>query len=181
MESKLSLLDVGCGPNILPKDVLHYDVLVRVDANPDNNPDYVHDIRNPLPEELHGKFDLVYLSHVLEHIDRVNVHNVVKNVSKAVKNGGELWIVVPSLEWTIERFDSFRPTDIVFHAMMFGGQRNEWDYHRSAFTLFDLRRIMEMAGLIVRRAYQTDFYITFGERKELARQNVIIGMRYDED
>lgn len=179
---KLSILDVGCGPKILPKEQFAYDVLVRLDADKDNNPDYVHDITKPLPKELLNKFDLVWMSHVLEHIDRNKVHDVTKNVSKALKNGGELWILVPSLEWSMTQFDRVKGTNTAFHLMMYGGQQNEYDYHKAAFTLMDLRFIMEKVGLVTRRAYQTPFLIEHEDGKSIeAIQNVIIGMRHVDD
>ncbi|RLC83659.1 MAG: hypothetical protein DRJ03_16505 [Chloroflexi bacterium] len=170
----MQVLDIGAGKVIIP---IECDKLVRLDANKENGPDIVHDIMNPLPKKLIGEFDMVYMSHVLEHIPRPHVLTALRNVVEAVKPGGEMWIIVPSLEWMVSSYDRFRPTTSMFHLSMFGGQQNEFDYHYSAFSLYDLRYIMEGIGLAVRDAYQTPFQIQYGDKVGEGKQNISIGVR----
>ena len=56
--------------------------------------DYVYDAGKPLPFE-DNTFDLVYASHVLEHIPWYKVEEVVKEWVRILKPGGVLEVWVP--------------------------------------------------------------------------------------
>lgn len=179
-KSNVKILDVGSGPNSVAKTVFEHletDV-TRMDGNPENNPDILHDITEPLPDELKGKFDIVYISHVLEHIDRMKVIDVFRNVIQAARNLGEIWVIVPSFEWAANEIIN-RREGIHVQMNVFGGQAGPLDYHRCGFTLASLRQMVELSGLVVRKAYQSPFYIGFNEKEYASLQNVVIAIRVD--
>lgn len=181
-KSSVKVLDIGSGSASVAAQVfshLELDV-TRMDADSNNKPDILHDITQPLPEELHGKFDIVYASHVLEHIDRNKVVGVFRNIIKAARNLGEIWILVPSMEWAANEIIN-RREGIHVQMNIFGGQQNEFDYHRCGFTLAALRQLAEISGLIVRKAYQSPFTIVSEGREYPSLQNVLIAVRFDED
>jgi predicted SAM-dependent methyltransferase len=183
---KLSVLDVGSGPvSVTPRVFPDADlVIIRVDADPANNPDFVCDIRKGLPAELAGRFDIVYCSHVLEHIERKEVVNVVSSLASAVAPGGELWLLVPSLEWALDQTVKGNPSPVL-QALIFGSQENEWQYHKSGFTLSGLRYLVRAVGLVDRRAYQSRFLITVSNPEEQlaypALQNIVVAAKGVED
>jgi SAM-dependent methyltransferase len=149
----------------------------RLDIDPDKKPDIVHDIRDPFPEEMRGKYDGVYCSHLLEHIPRTQVIPTVGNLASLLKNGGELWAIVPALEWAAKQIARDTPSPALV-AFLYGSQDNDWMYHRCGFTLMMLRQVMEINGLITRQAYQAPLTIAIGERKYECLQNVVVGLKY---
>lgn len=177
----IRILDIGSGPASVAAQVfthLEDKEIVRMDVNPDAHPDILHDITTPLPPECVGAFDIVYASHVMEHIDRIKVLETWRNLASALKHMGELWIVVPSLEWAASEILAQRETPQI-QPHIFGGQHHPWDYHRCGFTLATMRVVMEINGLIVRKAYQSQFEILIDGETYPAIQNICIGARYD--
>lgn len=176
----MKILDVGSGKESVAA-LVFTDVekeIVRMDADEALAPDIVHDITTELPEHLHGQFDIVYVSHVLEHIDRLKVIQTLVYLSKALKNYGEMWVIVPSMEWAAQEILDQRD-GLHIQGMIWGGQNTQWDYHRCGFTLHAMRQLFEIIGLVVRKAYQSPFGIVMGEHEFTCAQNVVIGARYD--
>lgn len=180
----LRILDIGSGAESVAAVVFQDQEkeITRLDADELLKPDICHDITTPLPEELIEQFDIVYCSHVMEHIDRIKVLPTLLNISKALKDKGELWVIVPSMEWAameiIKHNDGFH-----IQAHIFGGQQNPWDYHRTGFTLGSLRQSMQIIGLVPRKAYQSPFQISVthdGQGRLFdCLQNVVVAARVD--
>lgn len=181
LPSSVKVLDIGSGAESVAKQVFsHLEIEVtRLDADAEVNPDILHDITQPLPEELHGAFDIVYVSHVLEHIDRLKVIEAFRNATKAMKNLGEIWVLVPSMEWAANEIIN-RREGVHVQANLFGGQRSPFDYHRCGFTLSALRQLAELSGLIIRKAYQSPFTVSFDNKEYVSLQNVVIAIRFDQ-
>lgn len=177
----MKILDIGSGlesvASIVFSEIKDKEV-VRLDADESLKPDIVHDVTKELPQELYGQFDVVYMSHVLEHIDRLSVISTLSNVSKALKNYGELWVIVPSMEWAAQEIGNHRD-GLHIQGMIWGGQNTEWDYHRCGFTLYALRQLFEILGLVVRKAYQSPFGIVMNGQEFGCVQNVVIGAKYE--
>ena len=98
----VKILDIGSGVASVASvvfDDIQDKQIVRADINPDLKPDVIFDITKPLPEELKGQFDIVYCSHMMEHIDRNKVFAAMDNLIAAAKDMGEIWVIVPSMEW----------------------------------------------------------------------------------
>ena len=85
-------LDIGCGSRKLVLD--GYDVKT-LDVRESVRPDFVGMFdKIKCPDET---FDMVHASHVLEHVKRDNVYNVLKEWRRILRPLGELRIVVPDL------------------------------------------------------------------------------------
>ncbi len=175
---KVALLDVGSGSEETAEFFFPEATIIRLDADEEFNPDYVHDIREPFPEETHGRFDVVFLSHVLEHIDRTKVYDTMTYLKSALKDGGELWIIVPALEWVGQELRKDRPSPVTL-AALYGSQTNEWQFHKSGYTLYHLRQLIEKVGMIPRQAYQGPFTVTMNKKDYPAVQNIVVAMRND--
>lgn len=190
-EKKLQILDIGAGPKSVAVDVFQpvidqgYEYeLVTIDINPENNPTYVLDIREPLPPELVGRFDLVLASHVFEHIERHVAMIAFNNMASTLAKGGELWVAVPSLEWCADQVYNGQPNVAVYLCLYGGGTPNmpSTFYHNMAYTLPVLRDVFCKAGLVVRKAYQAPLELPFTsstgeERLYHALQNIVIGVQ----
>jgi SAM-dependent methyltransferase len=177
-ERKAAVLDVGAGAEGTAQAHFADAVIYRLDVDPAVGPDFLHDIRQPLPEDLRDRFDVVFCSHVVEHVERHLVLDTVRNLASAVRPGGELWILVPSMEWVASELRKDKPSPATI-AAIYGMQSNEWQYHKCGFTLFMLRQVIERAGLIPRRAYQAPLTITLNGKAYPCLQNVVVAMRYD--
>ena len=176
----VKILDIGSGVASVASvvfDDIQDKQIVRADVNPDLKPDVIFDITKPLPEELKGQFDIVYCSHMMEHIDRNKVFAAMDNLIAAAKDMGEIWVIVPSMEWAANEI--LRGRDgIHIQGHIFGGQSNEWEYHRSGFTLSALRFLFESRKILVRKAYQAPFTLGYENREFQCVQNVEIGLKY---
>jgi hypothetical protein len=91
---------------------------------------------------------------------------------------GEVWIIVPSLEWAANEIINQR-NSLAVQATIFGGQLDPFDAHLCGFDLANLRRQVEICGLIVRKAYQSPFSFTLNGKEYGSLQNIVIGARYD--
>lgn len=177
----MRILDVGCGPNSVAAQMFEKvedKEVVRLDIDPDNKPDVVHDISSPLPVELVGAFDVVIAYHVMEHLDRAVVIQSFKNITAAVRNGGELWVSCPSLEWACDEIKAHREGTYV-QAVIFGNQHSPWDYHRCGFTMQALRQMVAISGMIVKKATQSTYFISSEEKQYRCIQNVVVGAKYE--
>ena len=176
----VKILDIGSGVASVASvvfDDIQDKQIVRADVNPDLKPDVIFDITKPLPEELKGQFDIVYCSHMMEHIDRNKVFTAMDNLISAAKDMGEIWVIVPSMEWAANEI--LRGRDgIHIQGHIFGGQSNEWEYHRSGFTLSALRFLFESRKILVRKAYQAPFTLGYENQEFQCVQNVVIGLKY---
>jgi hypothetical protein len=179
----VKILDVGSGIASVAEQVFDWiedKEITRLDGLEEVKPDILHDITEPLPQELHNAFDIVYMSHVLEHIERMKVIPTFRYVISALKPMGEIWVVVPSLEWAANEILSKRD-GIHIQGMLFGGQNHPLDYHKTGFTLSGLRQLVEICGLLVRKAYQSPFGIELAERHFNCIQNVVVAIRYEDE
>ncbi len=181
----IDLLDVGSGIGnagmidvYFGKEKKNY---TRLDINPDTKPDILHDITQPLPEEHRSRYDVVFSSHMLEHMSRADVFPVLRNIISGVKNHGEVWIIVPSMEWCAAQLMQHKD-GMVIQGLLYGAQEqgNPWDIHKSGFTLSALRRMMEICGLVIKRAYQAPIVVFMDGKEFPGVQNVCIGARVDE-
>lgn len=131
---------------------------VRLDGNTESKPDIVHDIRDPMPDELVEAFDVVVASHVLEHISWRTAMPTLANIVKAIKPGGFLILVVPDIEWACRKIlngtDDF---DLGVIGVLWGGQHDELDYHRCGFTLQAARMAVQKVGLVITQSGKNEF------------------------
>lgn len=164
-------LDVGSGPESIAKSHFPNMEVTRLDADPALNPDVVHDITQPLPEALRGQFDLVYLSHVLEHIEWRSVVAVLANLHAALVPGGRLLVLVPSLEWVAEQVLSERPSPLI-NPYLFGRQINPWQYHKSGFSLMLLRQVFRLSGYVEEYVGRSPLEMSVGDKVYHVLQNV---------
>lgn len=88
-----------------------------------------------------GTADEIRASHVLEHFDWDTVPKVLADWFRVLKPGGVLKVAVPNMRWVAEHLDN--PMSPRY---LMGGQTDENDYHKSAFTLETLSDLLKQTG-----------------------------------
>lgn len=177
MDAKL-VLEIGAGP--APKAKLVYpgqDIVVETyDADEKYHPTYLGDAAHPT-SNLFGRFDGVFASHVLEHFPYYMTQDVLTEWAKLLKDGGELHIVVPSLEWAAREVLAETPNPGVL-PHMFGGQTTQWDCHFTMFTMRKLRSDLQKAGLHVVSAASGPYLIRVGANPDGSDRTVEAEQHY---
>lgn len=141
------ILDIGCGEGKL-KGAIGVDVRSTRDVDVIADAGYL-----PFRD---GAFDHVYSSHVIEHFSHLKVRNVLKEWVRVLKRGGVIEIRCPWLRVRALIF-FLRPTwENVKH--IYGGQENEWNFHKCGFSFGLLKRLLEECGIVrVRRVIERGF------------------------
>jgi predicted SAM-dependent methyltransferase len=128
-----------------------------------SNPDWeiLNAVAGPAVDHLGNAKDLsrfednifleLYASHVLEHFDYANELSVVlKEWFRVLKPGGRVFISVPDLDVLAQLILKRDELDINqrFHVMrmMFGGQIDEYDYHKVGLNLDFLGSLLHKTG-----------------------------------
>lgn len=175
MEKKLRALDVGCGTKSQASLAFPDIEVVRLDIDEEVDAEYHLDIREPLP--FGEEFDIVVASHVLEHIEHSRMLETIKNLRNVLKEDGEMYIISPSMEWAAGELLSHKPSSVTMWAI-YGSQANQYDYHKCGFTLMWIRDLIALAGMIPRKATQSEFPIDRDGKTYKCVQNVAIAMRH---
>ena len=105
-------------------------------------------------EELGGfpdrEFHEIYLSHVLEHIPHGHVHGVMDELYRILALGGRVRISVPDLDRIcalyVQHIEWFTPPNTPWLGLLYGGQINEYDFHKGGFNFAYIKYLMQNAG-----------------------------------
>jgi predicted SAM-dependent methyltransferase len=136
-------INIGSGEVPLPG-------FVNVDALPDApGVDVVADISERLPFE-DGSADTIYAAHILEHFATDAVPALLADWRRVLKPGGELLVAVPDLEviarTLMDRGGWFTPPHNPWLGAIYGGQKDEYDFHKTGFTAVWLAKLLDDAG-----------------------------------
>lgn len=113
-------LHLGCADRIL-------DGFINIDMLPLDGVDLIENVET-LESFENGSVDLIYASHVLEHISRRRYKQVLKRWYDLLNDGGTLRLSVPDLKkWFEYYFESGNFRTLL--SALYGGQKDEYDYH----------------------------------------------------
>jgi predicted SAM-dependent methyltransferase len=111
--------------------------------------DVVADIGQRLPYDDDAA-DLIYASHLLEHFPTANVPRLLAEWRRVLQPGGVLLVAVPDLEvvasMLVERRGWFTPPNAPWLGVLYGGQKDEYDFHKTGFTAPWLAYLLREAG-----------------------------------
>ena len=138
-------LDIGSGNPAQGEVQPNGFVLNDVEKHP--NIDLVCNIKDLLKFIPEGFCSECRASHILEHFGTNEVVEVVKIVNKLLEPGGRLTIFVPNFLWHVQLVLEDHEKEAVHYA--FGGQLDEFDYHKTAFTPKILQKLLEENGFKV--------------------------------
>jgi predicted SAM-dependent methyltransferase len=122
-------LHIGCGKRKIP-GFINLDILGRPEVDIVDNARTLEKIKN-------SSCDIIYASHVLEHFGRYEFSEALRTWHKKLKPGGLLRVSVPDFEKVIHYYNSGgKLSDLL--GFLYGGQRDEFDYHKIIFDRISL-------------------------------------------
>lgn len=129
-------LHIGCGKNYIP-GWTNLDLFSSVKA------DVYADI-TALPFDR-GSFDLIYASHVLEHVQRNTVVATLSHWRDLLKDDGVLRLAVPNFEAVVRWYiDTGKLGDVM--GLLYGGQNHPKNNHFVTFDCNTLKSDLLKAG-----------------------------------
>ena len=136
-------VNLGSGDRPLPG-------FVNVDALPTaRGVDVVADLSERLPFE-DCSASVVYASHLLEHFPHGRSVEILREWRRILEPGGQLLVAVPDLlviaELLVSKPGWFMPPHNPWLGALYGGQKDEWDFHKAGFTEPWLAYALRLAG-----------------------------------
>lgn len=86
----------------------------------------------------------IQMTHVLEHFGHKETIPLLEMLKSLLVPRGELYLEVPNFAWHAELVLQGQAEKAVYYA--FGGQLDEWDFHKTGFTPTILQARLEEAG-----------------------------------
>lgn len=139
----LSRLHLGCGN-------IHIPGWCNVDVLKTGATDLVLDIAS-LPGIQKDSVRAIYACHVLEHFSTAAVPTVLRRWFEVLAPGGMLRISVPDLDEITriyqENLGHFHtPGNQPWIALIYGGQKDQYDFHRTGFNFTWTKVLLEASG-----------------------------------
>lgn len=125
-----------------------------------------------------GEYDLIVLDHLLQQAKRTQAPKIIEFYKKALKVGGELIVITPSLEWIAQQILSDDNPPLIVYLNLFGVDQEP---HLSGYTLYWLRLLLQSAGLRVRSASGEWYIGRINDAQYEVMQNVVVGVKVDEN
>jgi predicted SAM-dependent methyltransferase len=143
-------LEIGPTPNTkIGPDWDTMDVMVEY------KPTYVHDLKKPMTMIPDNTYDLVYASHIMEHVPWYSVDSVFSEILRILRPGGSFEVWVPDFEKIVKVYltkefpDNWRMFNKDNDPMLWvlgrlfaydRGGTNESNFHRNAFDFNHLSK-----------------------------------------
>lgn len=143
-QSKTIKLHLGCGEK-------HIDGFINVDVRELEGVDLVDDIKK-LNDFQNSSVDLIYVSHVLEHIGRREYMSVLQRWYDLLKLGGKLRIAVPDFEKVVEHYNEYKNLSVL-RGFLYGGQTYEQNYHYCTWDFKTLSDDLKCVGFLKIKKY----------------------------
>lgn len=116
----------------------HHDVL------PLKGIDYVCDLFDIGTYIERESCEEIQFTHALEHFATADTQNVLELLRGLLVTGGRLYLEVPNFAWHAKLVMEGKDKEAVYYA--FGGQLDEWDFHKTGFTPRILEEQLQLAG-----------------------------------
>jgi predicted SAM-dependent methyltransferase len=130
-------LHLGCGDKNIPG-------WINIDGINDNS-DLKINISD-MPQHFNNEtIEEVYMCHVLEHFGRHEYMGVLKSIYDILKFDGVIRLSVPDFHVYAMYYCETLDINSLYGAL-YGGQKNEFDYHKWCFTFESLKNDLEKVG-----------------------------------
>ena len=130
-------INLGCYDKKLPG-------FTNIDIRPEADPDIIDDAFE-LKTIQNNSVELIYSSHMLEHLNYDETKSALKLWYSKLIDGGILRLAVPDFESVCRRYIYNRNIEDVLHSVC-GSQKHEFDYHYNIFDEERLRSLLLEAG-----------------------------------
>jgi len=130
-------LHIGCGSKII-------NGFINVDVRKLDGVDLVCDIQN-LDIFKENGVDIIYCSHVLEHLSRHEYKTVLKNWYEILQPGGILRLAIPDIEAVFEHYHQYKNLEIL-RGFLWGGQTYPENYHYCGWDFKTIEKDLEHVG-----------------------------------
>lgn len=134
-----TMLHIGCGDINSPE-------FINIDARPQA---HVHIVTTSLfrLEMIPGNVaDLIYMSHVLEHVSHRKIIETLREMRRILKPKGVLRISVPDFDRIIEIYEATNREIRAIEPPLMGAQDYPFNYHYSVFNETRLHEAMLASG-----------------------------------
>jgi predicted SAM-dependent methyltransferase len=151
------LIHLGCGDQNDPR-------YINVDFIPFRHVHYVHGVTR-LMMFKDGFADLVYASHVLEHISYHHSVETLQEWGRLLKPGGVLRISVPDLDKILDIYKTEKHAIPEIQGPLMGGQNYAYNFHYAVFNREHLTDLFLKAGFTKVREWDPKVatYYTFND------------------
>ena len=179
-------LNLGCGPK--ETQTVHplfkkYDV-IRVDLNPDVEPDYIADVRD-LSQFDDNYADGIYCWHVIEHLYPHEIVSTLKGFVRVLKPGGIAIIGTPDLHVAAYQIVMGNVDKPVYESqagpiyavdMLYGfrpeiANGNLYMAHKTGFTSVTLSDALKQAGFAKAKVHAENYGLLAMAEKERNERN----------
>lgn len=130
-------LNLGCGVNTSSE-------FINIDAFPFHKTHMVLDIQS-LSIFPSNSVDMIYASHIIEHIPRNNLKKTLMEWHRVLKTGGVLRFGVPDLDKLIDFYNAHgKETESIVDQLL--GQDRDYDRHCTIWNFNYAKKILKQAG-----------------------------------
>jgi predicted SAM-dependent methyltransferase len=161
-------IHLGCGE-------LNDNRFINVDARPFPHVHYVQKI-NSMKNFPSNYADLIYASHLLEHVSHRKTSNILKQWHRILKKGGILRLSVPDFDKIINIYLSEHKNIKSIQGPLMGGQGYKFNQHKAVFNKDYLKQKLLAVGFKKIR-YWNPNKITLHSFNDWASRKVIINKK----
>jgi SAM-dependent methyltransferase len=119
-------------------------------------------------------YDIIVLDHLLPQARRRQVGDILRLYRRALKPGGQIIIIVPSLEWACTKIATVDDPSIMTFMSIYGDDENPF---LCGFTLLWLRLEVARSGFQVVAASGEWYMATVAGKEEEVMQDVVTGIK----
>lgn len=139
----INKLHLGCGN-------IHINGWCNIDVIKTGATDVILDIKH-LPGIRDNSIDNIYSCHVLEHFPTSEIEGILNRWYRVLAPGGEIRISVPDLDKITKIYQNniahFQISgNQPWIALIYGGQKDEYDFHKTGFNFCWLSKLLKDAG-----------------------------------
>lgn len=133
------MFHIGCGDINTPG-------FINIDARPQP---HVHIVTTSLfrlkmiPANV---ADMIYMSHVLEHVSHRDIVSTLREMHRILKDDGVLRVSVPDFDRIIDIYQANERDVTAIEYPLMGGQDYPFNYHYAVFNDAHLRKLMQKSG-----------------------------------